>query len=81
MPNSLADAISPYLRSHADNPVDWFGWGEEAPVVTGPDHAALAEADVITDRLVFAAFDVLDDAGGAALVAGMIAIEAALAAA
>ena len=30
MPNSLADAISPYLRSHADNPVDWFGWGEEA---------------------------------------------------
>ena len=30
MPNRLADAISPYLRSHADNPVDWFGWGEEA---------------------------------------------------
>ncbi|MDJ0376379.1 thioredoxin domain-containing protein [Cryobacterium sp. PH31-L1] len=30
MPNRLADAISPYLRSHADNPVDWFGWGDEA---------------------------------------------------
>ena len=30
MPNRLAKAISPYLRSHADNPVDWFGWGEEA---------------------------------------------------
>ncbi|WP_241976380.1 thioredoxin domain-containing protein [Cryobacterium algoricola] len=30
MPNRLADAISPYLRSHADNPVDWHGWGEEA---------------------------------------------------
>ncbi|SEN75098.1 thioredoxin domain-containing protein [Cryobacterium luteum] len=30
MPNHLADAISPYLRSHADNPVHWFGWGEEA---------------------------------------------------
>ncbi|TFD91275.1 thioredoxin domain-containing protein [Cryobacterium serini] len=30
MPNRLADAISPYLRSHADNPVDWFGWGEDA---------------------------------------------------
>ncbi|MDJ0338054.1 thioredoxin domain-containing protein [Cryobacterium sp. PH31-O1] len=30
MPNHLADAISPYLRSHADNPVAWFGWGEEA---------------------------------------------------
>ncbi len=30
MPNRLGDAISPYLRSHADNPVDWYGWGEEA---------------------------------------------------
>ncbi|TFD49050.1 thioredoxin domain-containing protein [Cryobacterium sp. TMT1-2-1] len=30
MPNRLATAISPYLRSHADNPVDWHGWGAEA---------------------------------------------------
>lgn len=30
MANRLANAISPYLRSHADNPVDWFPWGEEA---------------------------------------------------
>jgi uncharacterized protein YyaL (SSP411 family) len=30
MPNRLADAISPYLRSHADNPVDWHAWGAEA---------------------------------------------------
>ena len=30
MPNRLADAISPYLRSHAGNPVDWHGWGAEA---------------------------------------------------
>ncbi|TFD95474.1 thioredoxin domain-containing protein [Cryobacterium lactosi] len=30
MPNRLADAISPYLRSHADNPVDWQPWGEAA---------------------------------------------------
>ena len=22
--------MSPYLRSHAANPVDWFPWGEEA---------------------------------------------------
>ncbi|MBW4041855.1 MAG: thioredoxin domain-containing protein [Acidobacteria bacterium] len=26
----LHDAVSPYLRSHAGNPVDWFPWGEEA---------------------------------------------------
>ncbi|HEV7622792.1 MAG TPA: DUF255 domain-containing protein [Amnibacterium sp.] len=30
MPNRLADAVSPYLRSHADNPVDWYPWGPEA---------------------------------------------------
>jgi len=30
MANRLADAISPYLRSHADNPVDWYPWGAAA---------------------------------------------------
>ncbi|HXC02526.1 MAG TPA: thioredoxin domain-containing protein [Opitutaceae bacterium] len=30
MPNSLAREKSPYLRQHADNPVDWFPWGEVA---------------------------------------------------
>ena len=30
MPNRLATETSPYLRQHADNPVDWYPWGEEA---------------------------------------------------
>jgi uncharacterized protein YyaL (SSP411 family) len=30
MTNRLADAISPYLRAHAGNPVDWFPWGPDA---------------------------------------------------
>ena len=30
MTNRLADAVSPYLRSHAENPVDWRPWGPEA---------------------------------------------------
>jgi len=30
MSNRLANAASPYLRQHADNPVDWYPWGEEA---------------------------------------------------
>ncbi|HEY5787366.1 MAG TPA: DUF255 domain-containing protein, partial [Microlunatus sp.] len=30
MPNRLADATSPYLRQHADNPVDWWPWCDEA---------------------------------------------------
>ncbi|PJJ62118.1 thioredoxin domain-containing protein [Compostimonas suwonensis] len=29
MTNRLAQAVSPYLRSHAQNPVDWQAWGEE----------------------------------------------------
>jgi uncharacterized protein YyaL (SSP411 family) len=28
--NRLATASSPYLREHADNPVDWHEWGDEA---------------------------------------------------
>src|SRR6185503_13976317 len=30
MPNRLADETSPYLRQHAENPVDWYPWGPEA---------------------------------------------------
>ncbi|HET6574478.1 MAG TPA: thioredoxin domain-containing protein [Fimbriiglobus sp.] len=29
-PNRLADEVSPYLRQHAHNPVDWYPWGPEA---------------------------------------------------
>ena len=28
--NRLAGESSPYLRQHADNPVDWYPWGDEA---------------------------------------------------
>ena len=28
--NQLSDETSPYLLQHADNPVDWFPWGDEA---------------------------------------------------
>jgi uncharacterized protein YyaL (SSP411 family) len=37
--NRLANESSPYLRQHADNPVDWYPWGAEA-------FAAAAERDV-----------------------------------
>lgn len=39
MAKRLASAISPYLQSHAGNPVDWFPWSAEAFV-------AAAERDV-----------------------------------
>ena len=30
MPNQLINENSPYLLQHANNPVDWYPWGEEA---------------------------------------------------
>ena len=30
MPNRLTFETSPYLLQHAENPVDWFPWGDEA---------------------------------------------------
>jgi len=30
VPNRLARETSPYLLQHANNPVDWYPWGEEA---------------------------------------------------
>jgi uncharacterized protein YyaL (SSP411 family) len=33
MANRLAQATSPYLQQHADNPVDWWEWSEEALAV------------------------------------------------
>jgi uncharacterized protein YyaL (SSP411 family) len=30
MPNRLAHETSPYLLQHAENPVDWHAWGDEA---------------------------------------------------
>jgi len=30
VPNRLANEKSPYLLQHANNPVDWYAWGDEA---------------------------------------------------
>lgn len=30
MPNRLGKESSPYLKQHAQNPIDWYAWGEEA---------------------------------------------------
>ncbi len=37
----LADASSPYLRMHADNPVEWFPWGDEAFAKARREHKPL----------------------------------------
>ncbi len=35
--NRLAAETSPYLRQHAENPVDWYPWGDEAFAVARAD--------------------------------------------
>ena len=30
MPNNLKNETSPYLQQHANNPIDWYPWGEKA---------------------------------------------------
>ena len=39
--NRLAKASSPYLRQHADNPVDWYEWSEEALQKAKSEHKPL----------------------------------------
>ena len=48
MPNRLAGETSPYLLQHADNPVDWYPWGEEALARA----RARGQADPAVDRLL-----------------------------
>ena len=35
MPNHLVEETSPYLLQHAENPVEWYPWGEEALKLAG----------------------------------------------
>ena len=37
MTNRLADTLSPYLRAHADNPVNWRMWSKQA-LAEAADH-------------------------------------------
>jgi uncharacterized protein YyaL (SSP411 family) len=54
MPNHLATEPSPYLQQHADNPVDWYPWGEEALAKERPD----------LDQIYQAAHQLLAQRGG-----------------
>ena len=38
--NRLAAETSPYLLQHADNPVDWYPWGEQALLAANSSAAA-----------------------------------------
>ena len=39
--NRLSDETSPYLLQHADNPVDWWPWSDEALALARQRYARL----------------------------------------
>jgi uncharacterized protein YyaL (SSP411 family) len=78
MPNRLAGATSPYLLQHADNPVDWREWGEEAfaearernvPVLVSVGYAACHWCHVMAHE----SFE--DDATAAQMNAGFVCVK------
>jgi uncharacterized protein len=78
MANRLVNATSPYLLQHADNPVDWREWGEDAfaearqrgvPVFLSVGYAACHWCHVMAHE----SFE--DDATAAELNAGFVCVK------
>ena len=62
MPNRLSKETSPYLLQHAQNPVDWYAWGEAAlsraraenrPILISTGYSARSRCPYLA-RLAFA---------------------------
>ena len=47
-PNRLINEQSPYLRQHANNPVDWYAWGDGGSGAS----AGREQADLALDRIL-----------------------------
>jgi hypothetical protein len=79
---AVASGVSPQIAHFIRRPDMYksFGWDDTTPpTVTDADHAALAAADVLTDRLVAPVYGVLSDDEAAAFLATLAAMDAALA--
>ena len=44
MTNHLINESSPYLLAHANNPVNWYPWGEEAGSLTVANQKTYSKA-------------------------------------
>ncbi|RTL68114.1 MAG: thioredoxin domain-containing protein [Pseudonocardiaceae bacterium] len=78
MPNRLAAATSPYLLQHADNPIDWWEWSDEAfaeaqrrdvPILLSVGYAACHWCHVMAHE------SFSDEATAAQVNAGFVAIK------
>jgi hypothetical protein len=79
---AVASGISPRVAHFIRRPDMYksFGWDDSnPPTVTDADHAALAAADALTDRLVEPVYGVLSADEAAHFLATLTAMEAALA--
>ncbi len=73
---NLDPAVAHALKRPAD--VTTFGYAE-APTITDEDRAKHKAAEDLTDQMVLPAYSAVDEAGAAAILAGLSAMEAALA--
>jgi hypothetical protein len=75
----VASGLTPRAAHAIKRPTEMaaFGWPEDA-TVSDEDRARWDEAEALTERLLTPAFATLDDAGQAALLAGLDAMRAAL---
>lgn len=77
-----ASGLDAKTAHHIRRPNDaaMFGWSEEdAPTITAEERSTWAIAEQLTDRIVLPAYAVLDEPGRQALMAGLVAMESALA--
>lgn len=77
----VATGMSMEMAHLVKRPDDYgtFGWGDNPPEVTDADRQMSQTAEALTDKLVMPAFSVLDETEQAALLAGLEAMEGALA--
>lgn len=77
----VASGLSPEIAHYIKRPDDYatFGYGGDAPAVTDAHRAALDAAERLTDAMVLTGYGALDAAEADALLAGVEAMERALA--
>lgn len=77
----VASGLTARLAHAIKRPDFWgmFGWEGEPPVPTDEQRDAMVTAEELTDRLVLPSFAALDEGGAAALIAGLDAMQPAIA--
>lgn len=75
----LAVGLEPRVAHGVRRPemYGYFGWRDDAPAATPETQALLVEADLLTQRLIAPAYQVLDDSELDAVVTTLVAMEAA----